>query len=52
MRYTYLVGTLEELNNNEGQEFNSYQEADQYAYNKGLSIMRIAWEFYDTILLR
>ena len=52
MRYTYLVGTLEQLDNFEGQEFDSYQEADQYAYNEGLSIMQIAWEFSDSELLR
>jgi len=51
MRYTYLVGTKEELDDFQGQEFSNLSDARQYADNNDLSILMISWEFSDSELV-
>lgn len=51
MRYTYLVGTKEQLNCRDGAEFTDYREAEKHAneYNEG--ILRLEWEYSDSELI-
>jgi hypothetical protein len=52
MRYTYLVGTKEELNDFQGQEFVTLSDARRYADNHDLFILEIEWEFSDSELIK
>lgn len=52
MRYTYLVGTKEELNDFQGQEFSNLSDARQYADNHNLLILELQWEFSDSELIK
>ena len=45
MRYTYLVGTAEQLNDFDGVEFTNLYRAREYAQKNNLSIIEIEWEF-------
>ena len=51
MRYTYLVGTKEELDDFQGQEFLNLSDARQYADNNDLSILELQWEISDSELI-
>lgn len=46
--YTYLVGTDEELEQYDGQEFLDFSEAMQYADDNDLSVLQLEWEFSDS----
>ena len=52
MRYTYLVGTKEELDDFQGQEFSNLSDARQYADNNDLFILELEWEFSDSELIK
>ena len=48
MRYSYLVGTIEELKEMDGIEFTSLSDAKRYAENNNLSILELQWEYIDS----
>ena len=48
MRYSYLVGTIEELKDMDGIEFTSLSDAKRYAENNNLSILELQWEYIDS----
>ncbi len=64
MRYTYLVGTEEELNEGGGQEFSNLSDAYvhrrrysdrislRYSDNNDLLILELQWEFSDSELIK
>ena len=55
MRYTYLVGTKEELDDFIGIEFPNLSDARQYADNLSdydLLILELEWEFSDSELIK
>jgi len=52
MRYTYLVGTEEELNEGGGQEFSNLSDARRYSDNNDLLILELQWEFSDSELIK
>lgn len=52
MRYTYLVGTDEQLGEFQGQEFVTLLEARQYADNHDLLILELQWEYSDYELIK
>jgi len=52
MRYTYLVGTEEELNDFIGIEFPNLSDAREYADNHDLLILELEWEFSDSELIK
>ena len=52
MRYTYLVGTIEELDDFQGQEYSNLSDARQYADNNDLFILELEWEFSDSELIK
>ena len=52
MRYTYLVGTKEELDDFIGIEFQNLSDARQYADNHDLLILELGWEFSDSELIK
>ena len=48
MRYSYLVGTIEELKEMDGIEFTSLSDAKRYAENNNLSILELQWEYINS----
>lgn len=48
MRYSYLVGTIEELKQMDGIEFTSLSDARRYAEDNDLSILELQWEYTDS----
>ena len=48
MRYSYLVGTIEELKEMDGTEFTSLSDARRYAEDNDLSILELQWEYTDS----